>query len=445
MFKLFLLFSTLFSTLTLGLQSVTPLYKQNIHTWPALHRAIAENRESDALEILQQGSEEAYVDIVTIDRFTVGEGREGYMHISVPRVLQTIGYYQHELLPYRTTLSLAAEYGCNAVLKCLLEMKLDPNRCYLEIEKYGGYFVWEDWEFSIYSPLACAIRAGNLEGVELLINYGANSTLVEKHDNGVVTYPNCDIPGLRVMKFSSNQLSAAMLVDSLYNQNELSDSFYRILIKHAGKNVRRTEISQEAVDLFRKLHQQMILSTQGNKIIPLEQVLVTAFHRENAEEMMLLLEYGVDPLLILTETLRHFDPQYFNLLNEYLPQGIPLSDHLLAASVSSHLQGACWMVQAASLPVLQESMHYQSVLFSNAFASDNTEIAAYLFSVGLRHPDIFQLAVESGNINMVNLVVKENQVSYEEVTEFIKTRFNKDKATARMVALVFDIQKQLKK
>lgn len=441
---------TLFLFASIEISAASSSYKQQIASWPALHRAIAEHREEDALEILQRDPQQAHQNALTVDKGVLENGYRGPNGIRVhpfSEILAWVGYHQHPLLPYRTSASLAAEYGCNSVLKRLLEMGISPTRAFVEIDHQGGYFQWEDWVIFIYSPLASAIQTGNLEATQLLLDYGATTTLIARKDQFFAGLCECDayIPWIQ-MRYSLHW-SAAQLVKDCKLDCELKDAFYRILIKHAGKGrSKHEEIPQEVVDLFKKLQEQMVLPTEGDKTLPLSHVLRTAFEQKySEEEMTLLLEYGLDPMLILVDTLRYHDPKYFNIIRQYLPKEVPglLEEPLLTAAVSAHLQGTTWLIETCDLKALQDSETSKAALFRSAFASGYTEIPEYLFSVGLKPTITFALAVESGNTDMVNLVVKLNQVTYEEVTQYINTGFRKDTASARMVALVFSIQKQL--
>lgn len=446
--RVFRLFIPLFLFFSIEISAAAS--PEQIATWPAFHRAIAEHREEDALKILQKDPQQAHQDILTVDKVVLENGYNGEYGVTVHpfrEILGWVGYHQHQYLPYRTTVSLAAEYGCNVVLKRLLEMGVSPSRAFVEIEQQGGYFFTEEWIISIYSPLASAIYTGNLEATQLLLDYDSPTTVITRKDQFFAGLCNCDsyIPWINMR--SSYQRSAAQTIQLAGLDPTLEDNFYRILIKHAGKGrSKHKEIPQEVVDLFKRLQEQMVLSTVGDKTLPISHVLRTAFEQECSEEnLALLLEYGIDPLLILVDTLRYHDPKYFNIVRNYLPKEIPglLEEPLISAAVSSHIQGTTWLIETCDLKALQDSENSKIALFRSAFASGYTEIPEYLFSVGLKPNITFALAVESGHTDMVNLVVKLNQVTYEEVTQFINTEFRKDKASARMITLVLSIQKQL--
>jgi hypothetical protein len=227
-------------------------YSQNDKGWPALHFAIAQNREDVALEILRRHPEQSFLRI----QQDFGSANE-----AVHFVVQFLKYDPIEVFKL-SALNLAIGHGHVQVVEELLNLGVDTDTLFVSLGGYScvqdgdsGWYFWYNTRVCFYTPLGQAVEYGNTEMTALLLKRNPNLDCIIRFFRGT--------PIERVRKrvrdgfqsFHIDETWHLSLLGMIHNSPHVDaiNPFYQLLICHLLDNkLTPEEIPQEVIELCKK-------------------------------------------------------------------------------------------------------------------------------------------------------------------------------------------------
>lgn len=307
------------------------------------------------------------------------------------------------------------------------------------------------FDIQAVTPLFVAIQKKDAKMVDLLLDRGANPDEVVR--NGYQTFWGSDF-FVYIYSTWDNWLPL-MQTGVCYGD----DSVIRLLIqRQMGHGIQPEMIDQAVVDLFK------FYGSKGS-------VLHESILKGNFDAFVIFLQHGCDPNQKcpnspLQLALESKNPDFFTTLLSYNPK-LNIEDNLVDAVKAGHFVAVKWFHEALESNYLPVSSTYLKNLFLESIRSKNLEVVQYLFSHkiydfdralelaisvqalnvleflfqnGFEHPQAFFLAVDTGNIDVLNLVTMYRNPTKEDIDLAIDKVLKQRNINRKMLDFLYQLK-----